>query len=183
MIPALIVGFASFGPLAAPNRDDRDADLPTANQAILTFARERVGAKVGDGTCSDLAHAACKQAKISPRYEEGDDGVNIVWGEPVARRAEYLPGDILEFRDVALSGRRRVWRDGKAAVLSYQIKMAHHTAIVDEVRDKGRVLVVLHQNFGAEDEAEESRRRVRRDTIRVADLKSGTIQAFRPTGE
>ncbi len=55
-----------------------------------------------------------------------------------------------------------------------------HAAIVDEVREGGKVLVVIHQNAGSNDE---ERKTVRRDTLRMGELrKGGVVKAFRPVG-
>ncbi len=138
--PALIALIAALS-------GDGQPCLPEANRAVVAFARQAIGAPVGDGSCTALVAKAYRDADLT--IERADE--EIRWGRPVAKRADWLAGDVLEFRDVVFAGRRRKQRDGADGVGSYRLKMEKHTAIVDEVRDGGRVIVVLHQNVGPDD--------------------------------
>ncbi len=82
------------------------------------------------------------------------------------------PGDILQFEDVVLVS-KHVEDDG--AIVRTTRKMAHHTAIIAEVRKRGAkpVLVILHQNVNNSPIVEQW-------TIDLADKKRGTVKAYRP---
>jgi hypothetical protein len=153
--------------------------LPKVNSAIVAFAREQLGKSVGDGECTTLVVHALRAGNAECQPEGGLNG-DYVWGTLVEARSEVLPGDILQFRDAEFSGSRRVARDGHVFLNIYKRTMPHHTAIVEEVRERGRVLVVLHQNVGDEDTSEEARRRVHRDVLRLRELQKGTVKAYRP---
>jgi hypothetical protein len=153
-------------------------DPETAGR-IVAFARDRLGMRVGSGECTELVVAALEAAGIS----NGAARVPDVWGEPVEGRANIRPGDILQFRDAVFIGRRRVERDGRVLIQTYKRRLIHHTAIVEESRDDGRVLTVLHQNTGPVDAPDAERRRVRRDVIWLTDLRGGTVQVYRPVAD
>jgi hypothetical protein len=115
--------------------------LPELNRKVLEYARGQVGKQVGDGECSTLPYEALKSAgaRRFPWARSGD----YVWGRPVASLNQALPGDILQFRDTVFDGKRWVTPE---RWMSWHYEYPHHTAIVAEVRDAGREVVVLHQN-------------------------------------
>lgn len=153
--------------------------VPGTGEQIAAFARERIGTKVGNGQCTSLVVDALRsvEAECCPSPNDGDD---YVWGKLIEKRAEAQAGDIIQFTDLVLSGRRKEERKGKTVRVLYRTKYAHHTAIVEAIRDEGREIAVLHQNVGPEDASDDERQRVQRSTIRAGDLKSGTMKIYRP---
>jgi hypothetical protein len=83
-----------------------------------------------------------------------------------------LPGDIVQFRDVVL-----VQKVGRTTT---EATYPHHTAIVEALKDDGKILELLHQNAGAFDASAEMRRKVQRASLSLTDLKKGTIKVYRP---
>jgi hypothetical protein len=146
---------------------------------MAAYARGLLGKKVGNGECTALVTAALKEAGLSC-CPEGDEDDDYVWGTLVEKRSEIRPGDILQFRDAVFISRRRKVRDGTVVIDISKRTMTHHTAIVEAVQDKGRILTVLHQNTGPDDAPPDQRRLVQRDTLRLADLRAGTVKAYRP---
>lgn len=147
---------------------------PPTGEKVVAFARSRLGQTVGDGDCTALAREALRQAGAGrSRTRPG------VWGEERASLRDARPGDILQFQDVVLV--HRTLR-GDGAIVTQEIALAHHTAIVARVRKGGArpVLVILHQNAaGAAAEA----RVVQEWTIDLAEKRSGTIRAYRPVAD
>lgn len=189
LIPARIapmIVLACVG-LAAPSRADDpgpDPDLPPANAAVVAFAREHLGEKVGDGQCTSLAREALRDAGMDGLRRGKDEADDYEWGEPVDEPADVLPGDVLQFRDAVFVSRRRV-RVGRAVGISHEtMTFPHHTAIVEEVRRGGKELVILHQNTGPANVPEADRQVVQRDTLKMSDLQpGGEIRAYRPKKE
>ncbi|MGE3819762.1 MAG: CHAP domain-containing protein [Isosphaeraceae bacterium] len=164
VVPSLVAA----GPEGSP---------PPLNKAVLEYARSRLGETVGDGQCTSLAVEALGQAgaRRFPFAESGD----YVWGRPVESFAEALPGDVLQFRDavfvgtVTLSGGR---------TMTYRQNYPHHTAIVAEVREGGRLVTVLHQNVADAGVKPSEIQTVREGTIRPPWLqKGGRVWIYRPT--
>ena len=152
------------------------APIPQLNQKVLEFARERIGEKVANGDCISLAVEALRYAKAK-RYPFEPSG-DFVWGRPVASFKEALPGDILQFRNAVFHGRR--WITKKRWV-SWHHEYPHHTAIVSEVREGGRVVAILHQNVGAHDAADAEKQVVQEASIRPESLQAGgSVAIFRP---
>ncbi len=163
----------------APCGEPKPEPAGTLNDSILAFARERLGEKVGRGECTDLvvaAFEACGARRFPPFGRDAD----FVWGQPVDDRDEVRPGDILQFRDAIFKGRRRVFRRGQTVIEFWKRSFPHHTAIVAGVRDKGRTLLILHQNSGSADTPEDERKSVHEDVLRLRELTSGTVKVYRP---
>lgn len=161
------------GPLdAAPKIDEKflkDAKAPALNRAVLRFAKEQLGKKVGDGECTSLAFAALRDAKAKARpMSEGAP----VWGERIlvfkpgeGSTDKVLPGDILQFKDARFEGK------------SYFQIAPFHTAVVTKVeRDR---LYVLHQNWGPKDRE----RPVIGSVFFMGDLRQGSVRVERPSAE
>jgi hypothetical protein len=177
LIPAL---------LALPARGDDEAEpLPPLNASVLEFARGHLGEKVGDGQCTAVAIEALKRAGARPYPSDDQGDGDYAWGTPVERPQDVRPGDVLQFRDATFQSRRRVRRGNRVAIHTSTRTFPHHTAVVEEVREGGKVLVILHQNTGPDDAPESERQVVQRDTLRMADLKDdgGWIKAYRPVAE
>jgi hypothetical protein len=162
------LGLAAAPPPAVP--------IPPLNQKVLEFARERVGKKVADGQCTSLAVEAVRYAGAK-RYPYDPSG-DFVWGRPVASFNEALPGDILQFRNAVFQGKRWIT---KRRWVSWHHEYPHHTAIVLEVREGGRVVAILHQNVGAHDADDATKQVVQEASIRPESLKAGgAVAIFRP---
>lgn len=151
-------------------------ELPPLNEKVRDDAEERLGQKVGNGQCTSLADQALKAAGASSSNHRETDQ-NYVWGQPVKTFKESLPGDILQFRDAVLEGKRSL---SKLRVLSWHAEYPHHTAIVAEVKEQGRAIVVLHQNVGLVGTPVEKMQVVQKETIRVESLRKGNIWIYRP---
>jgi hypothetical protein len=145
----------------------------TLNAKVVEFARSKVGEQVGDGQCAALAVEALRAA--GARGQRGRGG----WGEALASVKDAEPGDILQFEDVVVV-HRTARPDG--AVVTLTARYPHHTAIVAAVRKRGKrvVFAVLHQNASVGDN-DPGAKRVQQWTIDLADLRGGSLTAYRPT--
>ncbi len=175
-----ILGILTFGLGAGPAEKSKakavEPPLPALNAKVLAFARASLGEKVLDGQCTSLARASIRDAGAKRYPFEG--GGDFVWGEPVASFREALPGDILQFRDAVFEGKR--WLT-KRRWVSWKQEYHHHTAIVAEVRERGNVVVVLHQNVGANDAPDSEKQIVQEGTLRTNSLKEGgKVWIYRP---
>jgi hypothetical protein len=155
----------------------KEAETPELNKKVMTFAKEHLGEKVGDGECATLAVQALRQAGARGLVF-ADDGA-YVWGKLVRTvtpganlTGEALPGDILQFRDAVLAGR--------VGGSTFEASYPHHTSVVEAVKADGKVVEVLHQNFGDFRAKEEDRRKVQRTTLSFEDLKKGSVKVYRP---
>lgn len=151
--------------------------LPPLNQKVLDFAREQLGKKVGDGECTSFAIEALGAAGARRLPLSRRDG-DYVWGREVEAFRDALPGDVLQFRDAVLHGKRSLSR---RRWISWHHEYPHHTAIVSEVKEGGRVVSVLHQNVGGRNKTEAEKQRVQELTLRVDSLQEGgRIWIYRP---
>ena len=156
---------------------DLRADEPTVlNEKVVEFARSKLGQRVGDGECSALAAEALRYAGAAPR------GQASRWGEELPSAREARPGDVLQFED-AVFVRRRMRPDG--ALVTLESRYPHHTAIVSGVRRRGKSVVfsILHQNAGIAGGDDEDLKVVQEWTLNLADMKSGTLTAYRPVAK
>jgi hypothetical protein len=151
------------------------ADEPAPlGERVVEFARSKLGQRVGDGQCTSLATEALRHA-----------GANLpgrgqsAWGEERKGLGDARPGDILIFENVVIVQRRPL-ADGNVVKLT--LKSSRHAAIVAEVAGRGREvrLTVLHQNSGFQKTDEDRRKVVQEWDFSPAELKQGTIKAFRP---
>jgi hypothetical protein len=147
--------------------------LDPLNEKVVEFARSRLGQRVGVGECSALATEALRYAGAAPR------GSGRRWGEELPSVREARPGDILQFED-AMFVRRRLRPDG--ALVTLESRYPRHTAIVSGVRGRGKgvIVTILHQNAGIAGGDDEDLKVVQRWTINLAEMKSGTLKAYRP---
>jgi hypothetical protein len=147
--------------------------LDPLNAKVVDFARSRIGQRVGDGECSALAIEALRYAGAA--LEGSERG----WGEELPSVRDARPGDILQFED-AVFVRRRRRPDG--ALVTFEFRYPHHTAIVSDVRVRGKNVIfsILHQNAGFTGADDENLKVVQRWTLDLAEMKSGTLKAYRP---
>lgn len=167
---ALAIALASLAPAPAAR------ELPPLNEAIVEFARSRRGTQVGDGSCITLAIEALRQSGAKPISLRRPDG-DYVWGRQVERFQDALPGDILQFRDAEFKGKKRF---PQGRWVTWHSTYPHHTAIVLDVKEGGRLVTVLHQNVGGPGVDEPQKKRVQEATLRVDSLRKGWVRIYRP---
>lgn len=153
------------------------AEPPALNQKVVSYARDNLGKRVGDGSCYTLAVEALGYAGARPFPLDRTNG-DYVWGERVESVKEALPGDILQFRDAEFRGKRRL---SGGRWLSWRYSYAHHTAILTGVRERGKVITLLHQNVGSEGADDDEKQIVQEGTLRLDSLqKGGWVRIYRP---
>jgi hypothetical protein len=174
----LIAANVVWTPLVAANAD-------SANDAVVKFAKEHLGKQVGNGECSSLAAEALKAAgaKSQSDFRDSPGQGDYVWGDSVyvidkskgATKDEQkgtgqtiLPGDIIQARNVHFER-----RNGNSF---YSQDYGHHTAVVLEVKERGKVLIVLEQNVN-------NNRSVLKSTYRLNDLRDGWLRIYRPVAQ
>ncbi len=162
MLSFLLVAFWSMAP------------EKTLGDDVVAYARSQMGKKVGNGECTTLAVEVLRQCKA-----RRPDPVQGIWGDEVKHFRDLQPGDILQFEN-AIFVKQHVRGDG--GLLTYTSKYPHHTAIVARVRKRGPkpVLVILHQNAGAEGSDEDELKIVREWTLEMATQRGGIVKAYRP---
>jgi len=130
------------------------------NQEILNVVKPYMGKKVDRGECWDLAKLALD--KVGADWDGFMNfGTKIDW-----KKQCLQPGDILQFEKVEFSG-------VNSEHLKYTESFYHHTAIVYAVHDDGTI-ELIHQNTG------QFGKKVGVSSLNFADMKKGTIQAYRP---
>lgn len=164
--------------LAAAGFVDRPAaDLPPANAAVVEFCEKHAGAKVGDGECAALADQALNSAgaKTARDFAPSDSGGDPVWGTPVERPEDVLPGDVVQFRDVKILVRGP---GGTKAIRS----SAQHTAIVAKNRGQ-RVLDLYEQNVLSAGTGAADRFKLRKRRTDFRGMTEGTVRIYRPVAK
>jgi len=131
---------------------------PDVSKKVVEYCKKNLNKQVDRGECWDLARFALD-------YAEADWKSPYNFGTKINHVTDPLkPGDILQFENVSLS-----WVDGDN---TYSMTLPHHTAIVYEVKKDGKI-VIAHQNFN-------NVRKVTTFDISMADIKTGSVQAYRP---
>lgn len=177
MMARMVVVLAVVAGVGGDAEDERGL-----NAKVVAFARSRIGEKVGNGQCTSLVIGALGAAGAR-RFPDGPDDEDYVWGEYVEQPEDVRAGDVLQFRDVVFKSRRRVRRGARTVIRSETRFFPHHSAIVDEVREGGRIIVILHQNAGPGSMSEEERMTVKREALDMEDLQEGGwIKAYHPVG-
>ncbi len=115
-------------------------------EQVISFARRRIGQRVGRGECFDLVDQALRNAGAKSAADFGTvaDGADYVWGNRVSL-SDVRPGDIIQFRnyrydrtiDTATRTETRTDTDFQ--------ERPHHSAIVETVDEQGAI-TVLEQN-------------------------------------
>ena len=129
------------------------------NQQIIEFVNSKMNKKVGKGECWDLANEALTivQAKW--------DG-NLKFGRKLDYKKECVyPGDIIQFEKVKVK-----YTENK---ITYQEAMAHHTAIIYEVKGTGDY-ILAHQNTAY------TGRKVGTSSLKLMNVTGGKISIYRP---
>jgi hypothetical protein len=124
----------------------------TINQKVVNWARAQSGKQVGKGECWDLADRALRQAGAQSSADLGpmDDDADYVWGDEISDLKDVQPGDILQFRDFAVTTTVETetrYADGSSETSTTEetFTRPHHTAVVSEVKSGG-LLKILEQN-------------------------------------
>ena len=153
----------------------------TLNQAVVKFARDQMGKKVGDGECSTLAIKALESAGAKTTIDFGVSGLDkdYQWGTLVKDYADVLPGDVVQFRN-AVTVTKTITKMGKRNVTRHTTRTyAHHTAIVATNPGRGK-FKVFEQNVGGPEATEEAKRKVYEKDLDLAGLTQGTVWIYRP---
>lgn len=133
--------------------------IPPLNAAILSFVTDHLNKRVGRGECWDLADQALRAAgaRWDGRYK---------FGEPVHPETECIfAGDIIQFEGV-----KTMHKEGtRTEVQEFQ----HHTAVIYEVKDKGRY-ILAHQNTAF------SGRKVGLSELHLGHIVKGRYKIYRP---
>jgi hypothetical protein len=133
--------------------------VPELNKKVIAYINTRINKKVATGECWDVAAEALKYAGATW------DGMYKFGKEVNYKKEAVLPGDIIQFENV---------------VLNYQVgdrkfteKMAHHTAVIYEVKDKDN-FTLAHQNNGY------SGRKVGLSPLDITTVTKGKFKIYRP---
>ncbi len=148
----------SLAQAQGPDDGTSSTSDPDVNARVQSFARSKLGQKVGDGQCTSLVIGALETAGAKRFPPHGPD-VDYVWGEYVERPGDVRPGDLLQFHEAVFRSKKRI-RKGRVTVVRTETRLfPHHSAVVDDVQDNGRIIVILHQNAGPDSLSEEERQR------------------------
>lgn len=117
-------------------------DQASMADRIVSYARTRLGDRVGDGECFTLVDRALRRAEAKSARDFGDvtPDADYVWGTAVTL-SELQPGDIIQFRDYECD----IHTESPTEVSDFTHERPHHTAIVERVGENGAV-TVLEQN-------------------------------------
>ena len=111
-------------------------------EQVVNFARGKIGQRVGQGECFDLANQALRSAGAKSAADFGSvaKDADYVWGSPVSQ-SDARPGDVIQFRDYRYD---RTVETATREDTDFQ-ERPHHTAIVERVEGNGAI-TVLEQN-------------------------------------
>lgn len=149
-------------------------------RAVVKFARDQLGKKVGDGQCANLAVAALKTAGAKDTHDFGISGVDrdYRWGTLVERHEDVQPGDIVQFRKVTIVIKTE-FKSAKGS--GYRIethRYPHHTSIIARNLGKGK-FKVLEQNAGPS-KSQVERQKVQENDLNLSHLTEGKVWIYRP---
>ena len=162
---------------AGPPSKKEAPELPPLNASVLEYARDHLGKKVTNGQCTSLAVEALREARAKRFPMSGTEG-DFVWGRRVESFNDALPGDVLQFRDVVFKGKRAL---SNYRTLTWREDYPHHTAIIVDVKEHGKVVKILHQNTGRDDKSDAEKMIVQEGTLRLDALQpGGKIWIYRP---
>ena len=145
-------------PILLSTTSDCNEKFPM-NEQIIGFVNSNMNKKVGKGECWDLANEALTlvQAKW--------DG-NLKFGRKLDYKKECVyPGDIIQFEKVKVK-----YTENK---ITYQEAMAHHTAIIYEVKGTGDY-ILAHQNTAY------TGRKVGTSSLNLMNVTGGKISIYHP---
>lgn len=133
--------------------------IPELNKQILAFVKTKINKKVGRGECWDLASEALNS--VGAKWDH-----DFEFGKIVNPKSECIfPGDIMQFEGVELD-----YRKGNTI---YHEDLAHHTAIIYEVKTKGSfMLAQQNTNTGG--------KKVSLEPFDMSSVSKGQYKIFRP---
>ncbi|MPZ20814.1 MAG: hypothetical protein GEV06_23325 [Luteitalea sp.] len=139
-------------PTPGPIGLDAKSGSPKQTQAsmadrIVSFARQRMRQRVGDGECFTLVDRALRNAGARSAADFGTvtPDADYVWGTSVGL-ADVRPGDVIQFRDYVYERETDATNpDGSGSTDTAVQERPHHTAIVERVDGNGAI-TVLEQN-------------------------------------
>ena len=137
-------------------------NIPELNKKIISFVKTSINKKVGRGECWDLAAEALDKAGAKWDHDFG-------FGKEVNYKNECVyPGDVMQFEGVEM-----IYQEGNTY---HRIKLPHHTALVFEVKEKGKFKV-------AEQNTSNTRKKVGINPIDLSTITKGTFKIFRPVND
>lgn len=141
--------------------------LPELNNKIVKYVDSVMGTKVDRGECWDLAAGAL--AYSGAYFDRSSKKTVTIYGRLLnPKKEEILPGDLMQFENVALE-----WKEGYS---TYSQSMGHHTAIVYKVNGPGDY-EIAHQNTSTWG------KKVGVSNFRMDRVKKGKIMIYRPIKE
>jgi hypothetical protein len=162
------------------------------NDQLLQFCRSKIGKKIGRGQCTDLVQEGIRAIGAQTNLPDSPRRGDYVWGVLVCvlevkgktlsliagklspKEAKPKAGDVLQFRDVVISGETvEETSDGSTITRTYITEATHHTAVLESISKDGKTYNTLEQNSG-------DRLYVVRGTLSLPDIKSGWIRIYRP---
>ena len=134
-------------------------EIPTLNSDIISYVKSVIGQKVDLVECWDLAYQALNRADATW------DG-QYQYGKRLNPATDTIyPGDIIQFENVKIK-----YSEG---LTTHTETMAHHTAIIYEVLNKGHYRIA-HQNTGF------SGRKVGLSELQLKHVVRGKLFIYRP---
>lgn len=134
--------------------------------AVLRYAKQNLGRRIGRGECWDLADKALEESggKCSHDYGKVTPNANYVWGTLVSL-ANAKSGDIIQYRNFTWT-RRVTQKDGSWEESSGEYP--HHTAILNGKKGNSpSCWHVYEQNWPAN---------VKKVQLNTVFLKAGTFR-------
>lgn len=135
--------------------------LPVVNVKVVEFVKSVIGKQVGRGECWDLAAEAL-------------DYAGARWDAPYGFGKKYnyktdkiFPGDIIQLSNVTM--------EKKTETEITRWKMLKHTAVVYEVKSNSEIIIAEQNVDGV--------RKVMTNAWNLNDLKTGTIDFYRPQAQ
>jgi len=133
--------------------------IPELNRMIVEIVAQQIGKTVDRGECWDLAALVLNDTGASWDHE-------YIFGRKLDPASDTLfPGDLIQFEGVKIRYKR-----GNA---TYTETMAHHTAVIYQVKEQG-VFVIAHQNNGV------SGRKVGLTDLELKTIIQGKFMIYRP---
>ena len=129
-------------------------DTSTVNKKIVYFCEKRVGKKVGNGECWDLAKYALNTAGATWTPPYG-------FGKELSPSESVLPGDVIQFEKVKIVYADKSWKE-----------LPHHTAIIYKVISPGKY-VIAEQNSN-------NKKFIVLNEIDLSFVKRGKFSIYRP---
>lgn len=134
-------------------------EIPLFNLKIVQAVKSNIGKRVGTGECWDLVQIVLDEN--GAKWERTEK-----FGTKLDLKKDTLyPGDIIMFKKVVFKG-------SISNGSEYTLSMYNHYAIVMQVSNNE--LLIAHQN------TDEFGKKVGLSTIKLLDLKKGTLTFFRP---